>query len=90
MRRLIWSVEATANLRAIHGYIAQFNPLAAQRVATRLNSAAESLCEMPERGRLVGSGVRELTTIRPYLIRYVVQDDAIYLVVIRHGAREPL
>ena len=90
MRRLIWSVEATASLRAIHEYIAQFNPLAAQRLATRLNSAAESLGELPERGRPVGNGVRELTTTRPYVIRYLVQDDAIYLVVIRHGAREPL
>lgn len=90
MRRLIWSVEATASLRAIQGYVAEFNPLAAQRLAIRLTSAAESLCDMPQRGRPVGNGVRELVTTRPYVIRYVVEDDAIYLIVIRHGAREPL
>jgi toxin ParE1/3/4 len=90
MRRLIWSVEAADSLRAIHSYVAQFNPFAAQRLAVRLNSATESLCELPERGRPVGDGVRELTTTRPYVIRYLVQDDTIYVVAIRHGAREPL
>jgi plasmid stabilization system protein ParE len=90
MRRLIWSAEATASLRAIQLYLAQFNPFAAQRLAVRLNSAAESLCEFPGLGRPVGNEVRELTTARPYVIRYLVQDDAIYVVVIRHGAREPL
>lgn len=90
MRRLIWSVEATDSLRAIHSYVAQFNPFAARRLAVRLNSAAESLCELPERGRPVSDGIRELTTTRPYVIRYLVHDDTIYIVVIRHGAREPL
>ncbi len=46
---------------------------------------------MPQRGRFVGNNVRELTAIRPYVIRYLIDESGdVYIVTIRHGAREPL
>jgi len=48
------------DLRGIRGYIAQFNPFAAERVALALLSAAESLIDLPERGRAIGQSRREL------------------------------
>jgi plasmid stabilization system protein ParE len=51
-------------------------PLAAQRLVPRLVNAAESLAAMPERGRQVSQGVRELAVIYPCLIRYTVVNGA--------------
>ena len=87
MRRVIWADEARANLLAIRNYIAQFSPSAAQRFALKLVAAAEDLSENPDRGRSVGNGRRELALIRPYLIRYRVEADAVFILRIRHAAR---
>ena len=89
MRRVIWTDEARANLLAIRGYIAQFSPLAAQRFSLKLVAAAEDLAENPDRGRSVGNGRRELTLIRPYLIRYRAETDIVFILRIRHAARRP-
>lgn len=89
MRRIIWTDEAIANLEAIAVYIEEFNPLAAQRMALRLVSAAESLAELPDRGRSVGDGKRDLVVITPYVIRYRADEEKIVIIRIRHGARLP-
>jgi toxin ParE1/3/4 len=88
VRRIIWSAEARNNLRSIFSYVSAFNTSAAARLARRLQTAADSLAEHPERGRETPRGLRELAVIHPYLIRYRVRDDAIIILRIRHGARE--
>lgn len=87
MRRVVWTEEARANLLAIRNYIAQFSPLAAQRFSLKLIAAAEDLAENPDRGRSIGNGRRELVLIRPYLIRYRAEADAVFILRIRHAAR---
>jgi addiction module RelE/StbE family toxin len=89
MRRLIWSTDAIDDLKAIRSYIEATNPPAASRVAMALVDAANSLVAFPDRGRAVRSGVRELTTVRPYVIRYVVLPDEVRIAFIRHGALNP-
>lgn len=89
MRRLIWSADAIDDLRAIRSYIAETNPGAASRVAAALVNAANGLVAFPNRGRPVRSGVRELTTVPPYVIRYAVLPREVRLVFIRHTARRP-
>jgi plasmid stabilization system protein ParE len=74
---------------AIRNYIAQFSPLAAQRFSLKLVVAAEDLAENPDRGRSIGSGRRELALIRPYLIRYRIEADTVFILRIRHAARRP-
>lgn len=86
MRRVVWTEEARAHLLAIRSYIAQFSPLAAQRFSLKL-IAAEDLAENPDRGRSIGNGRRELVLIRPYLIRYRAEADAVFILRIRHAAR---
>ena len=90
MRRLIWSADALDDLRAIRLYIAEASPSAATRVAEALIDATNALVAFPDRGRPVRSGVRELTTVPPYVIRYVVLADEIRIAFIRHSARRPL
>ena len=89
MRRLIWSTDAIDDLRAIRAYIAETNRPAASRVGTALVKAANGLVAFPDRGRPVRSGIRELTTVPPYVIRYVVLPDEVRIVFIRHAARRP-
>jgi toxin ParE1/3/4 len=86
--RIIWTAEAVANLRGIFGYVSAFNAPAAGRLARRLQIAADSLAEHPERGRLASAGLRELAVIHPYLIRYRIRDDAVIILRIRHGAQK--
>ncbi|HJV42018.1 type II toxin-antitoxin system RelE/ParE family toxin [Caulobacter sp.] len=88
MRRIIWTAEAVANLRSIFGYVSAFNAPAAERLARRLQTAADSLGEHPDRGRRAARGLRELAVIHPYLIRYRIRDDAVIVLRIRHGARD--
>jgi len=89
MRIVVWTAEARDNLSAIRAYIGQFNPIAAERLAARLVSVADTLDEYADRGRPVGDGRRELTIVRPYIIRYLVTAESVIILRIRHGARRP-
>jgi plasmid stabilization system protein ParE len=87
--QVIWTRGAATELRAIRAYVAEFNPLAAQRLATRLVAMARSLESEPDRGRPISRGRREITVIRPYLLRYRREAGRVIILEIRHGAREP-
>ncbi|MFN3312232.1 MAG: type II toxin-antitoxin system RelE/ParE family toxin [Hyphomonas sp.] len=49
--RIRWLPEAVADLERIDAYWTEIDPLLAQRVAQRLIEMAESLKDMPDRGR---------------------------------------
>lgn len=89
MRRVVWSDEATDNAEAIFTYVSNFSVAAARRLNQRLVAAAASLTEMPDRGRPWRGAVRDLIVIRPYIIRYVVTEDEVRILKIRHGAQRP-
>ena len=89
MAQVVWTRGAARDLAAIRIYIAQFSPLAAQRLAARLVAAARSLETSPDRGRPITRDRRELTIIPPYLIRYLHAADRVLILEIRHGARDP-
>ncbi|RHW18423.1 type II toxin-antitoxin system RelE/ParE family toxin [Sphingomonas gilva] len=88
MRRIIWTDEAVGNLEAIVTYVSAFNPAAARRLADKLVKLADSLAEFSERGRDAGGGLREMTIVWPYILRYRVTSDTVFILRIRHGARE--
>ena len=87
MRKIVWTDEAISHLEAIVAYVAAFNPAAAERLGERLIAVADSLTEYSERGRDVGYGRREMTTVWPYVLRYRVEVDTVIILRIRHGAR---
>ncbi|MBS0362916.1 MAG: type II toxin-antitoxin system RelE/ParE family toxin [Proteobacteria bacterium] len=86
---IVWSLRARRDLESIRAYIGQFAPLAAQRFALKLVAAVESLAQQPERGRQRHRQVRELVIIRPYIVRYRLEDGRVVVLRIRHGARRP-
>lgn len=90
MTEVVWTAEALANLRNLRAYIERFNPSAAERVATQLIEAGDSLATLPNRGRPVpGTSMRELASVVPYVIRYRVADEKVAILRVRHGARRP-
>ena len=90
MSEVIWADAALADLRAIRAYLEQFNPLAARKLAAALIATGESLANYPHRGRPVrNTGMRELATTHPYVIRYRVIGDAVLILRVRHTSRRP-
>ena len=55
----------------------------------RLRAAALALHEQPQRGRPVAEGVRELTVVPPYVIRYHLKGSTVSIIRIKHGAQAP-
>ncbi len=89
MAKVIWTDDVIVRLGLIVEYINLFDPSAATRMGQRLITASESLCDFPNRGRPAGDGYRELPSIRPYIILYEVDGDAIFILDVRHGAQAP-
>ena len=86
--RIVWTDDAVANLEAIFTYVSAFNPAAAGALANRLIAVADSMATFPHRGRDVGGGRREMTTVWPYILRYRVDGDTLIILRVRHGARD--
>jgi toxin ParE1/3/4 len=88
MTRVVWSRRALQNINAIRAYVGQFSPLAAQRLALRLRNAGETLRDFPERGMAMSGARRQLTTVPPYLIRYIYHDSVVSILEVRHAAED--
>lgn len=88
MTVVVWTFAAIADVEGIRRYVETFNPRAAQSLAEALIEAAESLADFPHRGRpVVGTQLRELTFVRPYIIRYRVEPERVIVMRVRHGRR---
>ncbi len=88
--RVVWPPSALRDVRGIHDYLAEFNPKAAGRLAKALLAAGDSLVGFPCRGRPVNNAAqRELTIVRPYIIRYEIVGDEVWILRVRHDARRP-
>jgi toxin ParE1/3/4 len=88
MAEVVWLTEALDQLNQIAAYIRIFNPASADRITDRLTALGDSLTKFPNRGRPAKHGLRELTTVPPYVLRYEVVDQTVYIVAVVHGARQ--
>ncbi|MEJ0058134.1 MAG: type II toxin-antitoxin system RelE/ParE family toxin [Terricaulis sp.] len=90
MRRIEITRNASADLDDIVAYIAQDNPIAAERVDQRVRAAIEKLAEAStgRAGRVAGT-FEKLVKGAPYVIAYELADKATLRVLrIIHGARD--
>jgi addiction module RelE/StbE family toxin len=87
---LKWSDEASRDLAEIHEFISRDSLMYAVGFVQRLISKAESLLEMPERGRVVPEyddpAVREVI-VDNYRLVYRIRGDVVGIVGVIHGAR---
>ena len=86
-RTIVWTEEAVLHLEAIVTYVSAFNEAAAGHLGAKLIAVADSLSTFSERGRDAGNGLREMTTVWPYILRYRVEEDQVIILRVRHGAR---
>ncbi|MBN1360412.1 MAG: type II toxin-antitoxin system RelE/ParE family toxin [Sedimentisphaerales bacterium] len=89
--KLYWTEPAVADLAAIRDYIRRDSEFYASRFVNRLFDAAESLVELPARGRPVPEAddpdIRELL-YQGYRIMYRVEKERVVILAIVHGARD--
>jgi len=89
VRHVIRALSARADLEAIRGYIGQFNPIAAQRLAQHIVTTTETIIgRFPQAARSIGGGRYELPIVRPYTLRYEIDGDTVVILRVRHGARQ--
>lgn len=90
-REVVWAPRARSDARLAIDYIQKESPEAAHRFATALVTAARSLAELSERGRVVPEledpSVRELLLSR-YRVVYEVLPERVAVVRIIHASRD--
>ena len=85
---VIWTRQATEDLKAIHNYIARDSQYYAKSVTTTLVKASESLDHYPFRGRKVPETadphIRELQ-VYSYRMIYWIREESIYVLTLVHS-----
>jgi plasmid stabilization system protein ParE len=84
--------EAYDDLDDIRGYIADYNPDAADRVIDEIFDAIRALVPLPNQGHrrpdLTGRPLRFIL-VRDYLIAYAPEEKPLWVVAVMHGRRSP-
>lgn len=88
MRPVVWSRAAQRDVGRAYSYLAQFNPAAAQQMATELYEAVRLLAPYPYSGREVDGGRRELVAAGSYVIVYKVRTTETRILRVWHGAQD--
>ena len=93
MRRVSWSEDALAEFCEVIAYIAADDPVAAAKVAERIEKAIDDLAETPtgRRGRVSGTYEKVVAGL-PYIVAYALGDmptgeGRLTILRIIHGAR---
>lgn len=89
-RKLVLSFVTRNGLANIRDYIAERNPVAADRVIDRIEAACLSVVAAPFTGPQVGEshpGLR-FKLVGKYVVYYRVTDDAIWVQRVIHSARD--
>lgn len=90
-RKIIWSFEATDDLKAIADYIAKDSAFYATAFVLAIRNASRSLKEFSERGRTVpefsNPNIRELF-VKEYRLIYSIEESRVIILGIIHGKRD--
>jgi len=87
--KLVWTLPAREDRRAIREYIAADNPSAALDLDELLSEKAARLVDHPGLGRPGRlQGTRELVAHRNYILIYDVAGDLVRVLRVLHAARQ--
>ena len=89
--KLVYSAEAVAELRRLHAFVAEKNPLAARRLSKALRDGIKRLRKFPHIGRRVRQSadsfapeeIRDWVT-GAYVARYLVLEGTIVVLRVWH------
>lgn len=86
---ITWTTEAQKDFAVIRAYLVTEVPGRALSIVTRIDAAADSLIQLPERGRPGRKpDTRELLVKRlPYVIVYRITTENIEIVTLVHTSR---
>ena len=86
--QVIWTPEALQDRLDIWEYIAAENPRAAVYMDELFSTAAASLTDFPDKGRLgLVAGTRELIPHENYRLVYQAERDAVWILALVHVAQ---
>jgi toxin ParE1/3/4 len=87
--KIRYKARAVRHLKAIHEYIAQNDPAAAQRILHRIEHSINRLLILPFSGRPgVVAGTRILVVPGlPYVVIYRVREQDVDIIAVLHTAR---
>jgi addiction module RelE/StbE family toxin len=86
--KLRYKVRALRDLEEIHGYISQFDTVAAAAVVRRIERSIDRLLILPMSGRPSVKGTRLLVVPGlPYVVVHRVAGDLIDIIAVLHTAR---
>lgn len=92
MAEVTWTPKALRLWQGIVDYITQDNPERADTIGEKLVRATDKLALFPRMGRIVPEfgreNFRELVSVRPYRILYLVVSDACYIIGVVHSRRD--
>jgi plasmid stabilization system protein ParE len=89
--KLVYSPEAVVDLRRLHDFVAEKNPLAARRLSKALRDGTKRLKQFPHMGRRVRQTpdtwapeeIRDWVT-GAYVARYLVLEETIVILRVWH------
>ena len=92
-REIVWLPEAARDVARLRDFIQKKTPQAAQRAASRIKEAAQTLRENPEAGKPIEEVFPFRDLIIPfgsgnYILRYREEHDRIVIVRVRHSKEE--
>lgn len=87
--KIIWTPQAEQDRVAIWDYLVDRDPAAAVRIDRLFSAAVARLADFPTLGHVgTVAGTRELMPHRSYRIIYEIADDAVWILVVIHTARQ--
>ena len=85
------TAAAELDVERLHDWLFEKSPPAAQRLVTVLEASFMKLADLPDRGRAVALGVRELVVPfggSKYLVRYEVREVGVFIARVWHGLED--
>jgi toxin ParE1/3/4 len=93
MRRVVWSADARREYLDVINYIANENPIAAEKVADAIEKAGHDLGDFAtgRPGRVTGTYEKAVSRL-PYIIAYELREigdrECVVILHIVHGSRD--
>jgi toxin ParE1/3/4 len=90
VRRVVWSDQALADLKAVKDYIVRESPSGAETVVRAIEEAADRLVDVPLAARMIpefGDTDRRETFVYDWRLMYRVEPDHIRMLRVVHGKR---